>query len=275
MKKLSSETKKALLKATAIGLGEVAADVGATSGWMHTDLTHKAYKLNENLTLASRTIMWLAGVMPREWAAVHRNHHDFADTPKDPHSPVTRGRWGVQKEFIMNFWDYRKEAKAVHPIPDPDLQPDQLDLDLFDNKTKGLKASLELHKALNRRWGNAEEWGYVSWTVAKVGYVVAGSAVNAAGHGGKDLTKALLTGKIEPHEDGTYGTDARKLLAPFLGEGNQHYHHLHPEDVFFAEGPENMSLGEKLVTDAVGTVALELIKRGYAEPGERPTAEAA
>ena len=38
----------------------------------------------------------LCGVRsPLTWAGVHRMHHAYSDTPKDPHSPKHIGKWRV------------------------------------------------------------------------------------------------------------------------------------------------------------------------------------
>jgi len=41
-----------------------------------------------------RALIWLTtGIEPRQWAAVHRKHHEFSDAEGDPHSPCVHGFW--------------------------------------------------------------------------------------------------------------------------------------------------------------------------------------
>ena len=41
----------------------------------------------------ARADLALTGIEPRQWAAVHRKHHKFADAEGDPHSPYVHGFW--------------------------------------------------------------------------------------------------------------------------------------------------------------------------------------
>ena len=55
-----------------------------------------------------RALIWLTtGIAPRQWAAVHRKHHKFADAEGDPHSPYVHGFWQIQ---LLNYFYYRREA---------------------------------------------------------------------------------------------------------------------------------------------------------------------
>ena len=59
---------------------------------LHRVLSHKTIKLHPVLTMFMRFGTWtLTGISPREWAAVHRKHHNFSDVEGDPHSPTSRG----------------------------------------------------------------------------------------------------------------------------------------------------------------------------------------
>jgi fatty-acid desaturase len=270
---LSKQTEQ-LARAAAIGVAAGAMDTAAVTLWLHRSKTHGAYKLNPKLEMAARVIVWGSGTNPREWAQIHRRHHDFADTSDDPHSPVQEGKWGVEKLWAKNTPKYGKEAKRVTAQQDfpPDLQPDKLDKALFNNKRLGLAASLAGHVILNKVAGNPGYMGAVSFAAEKAFYVMGGNFVNSIGHSGAKPAEALVTGNITPHEDGSYGADSAWVAAMTLGEGRQKAHHDHPESVFFGPLDECDTLPKRLLQDMGGTAALALIEGGYATFGDGPPA---
>jgi stearoyl-CoA desaturase (delta-9 desaturase) len=60
--------------------------------YLHRDQSHGALMLHPLLRHFFRFWLWFcSGTVTREWVAVHRRHHAFADQPGDPHSPVVFG----------------------------------------------------------------------------------------------------------------------------------------------------------------------------------------
>jgi fatty-acid desaturase len=248
---------KQLAVATGIGLADMGASVAATSGWMHRDLTHGAWEAGPEIEHASRTVLWGNGMLPRQWAQLHREHHDHSDIEGDPHSPVING---MMNNLTTNHIRYKKRTdEYTDEDLDSDLQPDSWDRAIYDRRGLGMASSFAGHIALNKLAGNNPLMGVVSWSVGKVGYVAAGNFVNTLGHGGKKPLKALFTGKIEPHEDGSYGADNPILALVTGGEGNQKYHHDHPESLVFTD--EKRPVRRK-IKDTVGAAAELAIKFG-------------
>ena len=67
--------------------------LGITMGY-HRYYSHKSYrcpKFIEYILLFFAHIMVVGPAIT--WAANHREHHKYSDTPKDPHSPHYRGIW--------------------------------------------------------------------------------------------------------------------------------------------------------------------------------------
>ncbi len=264
------KTTKQVAKAVGIGVIDTLAVTGATSGVMHRGKAHPAYKPGRAVELAARTIIWGNGMQPRYWAAVHRKHHEYSDQPGDPHSPVLEGKYGIVKLWLKNPFKYRQavhdEKESGNPLP-ADLQPDKLDRAIYDKTKLGLRASFMGHIALNKLVGNPGYMAAVSWPVSKLGYVFAGNSVNSISHGGERPFHALLTGKITPHADGTYGADNRLLAIATLGEGLQKRHHEYPNNLVFS-GAESPLM--RAVEDPVGWAAMQLIHLGLAQEVSTP-----
>ena len=52
----------------------------ATTIYLHRTLAHKGLKLHPAVAMLMRIQLWLfTGIVTREWVAVHRKHHHFAD----------------------------------------------------------------------------------------------------------------------------------------------------------------------------------------------------
>lgn len=60
--------------------------------YLHRSQTHRSVDFQPALAHAFRFWSWLTTAMiTREWVAVHRKHHAYADTDQDPHSPYMVG----------------------------------------------------------------------------------------------------------------------------------------------------------------------------------------
>ena len=64
--------------------------------YLHRSQAHRAVQFHPVVAHFMRFWLWLTtGMITREWVAVHRKHHQAADTPEDPHSPKQHGIWRV------------------------------------------------------------------------------------------------------------------------------------------------------------------------------------
>jgi stearoyl-CoA desaturase (Delta-9 desaturase) len=65
-----------------------------TSVFYHRTFTHGAVELSPRFRkFVIATGMWFTGIDLKGWVCMHRLHHEFSDTEKDPHSPVFSGLW--------------------------------------------------------------------------------------------------------------------------------------------------------------------------------------
>ncbi len=64
--------------------------------YLHRSQAHRAVQFHPAVAHFMRFWLWMTtGMNTREWVAVHRKHHQAADTESDPHSPKQHGIWRV------------------------------------------------------------------------------------------------------------------------------------------------------------------------------------
>jgi len=77
--------------------------------YLHRDQSHGGLILHPFLRHFFRFWLWFcSGTVTREWVAVHRRHHAFADEPGDPHSPVV---FGIRRVLLEGYELYVAAAR--------------------------------------------------------------------------------------------------------------------------------------------------------------------
>jgi len=155
----------------------VQVSVFTTTIYLHRYITHRGLEMHPALALFLHfELMIFTGIIPREWAAVHRKHHHFSDEVGDPHSPRVLGLWTV---LFGNYFLYKKEADNQATIRKytPDYRPDAIDrLPTFIQNWSifiGLAIFMAMFGWL---------WGAVAWLVSIVTYVLLNSSINSLCH---------------------------------------------------------------------------------------------
>lgn len=75
--------------------------VGITVGY-HRYFSHRAYKTSRAFQFVLACLGCTAFQKgPLWWAANHRHHHRYSDTPEDLHSPVTRSLWWSHVGWVL------------------------------------------------------------------------------------------------------------------------------------------------------------------------------
>ena len=70
----------------------------------HRGLAHRAVHLRPWVQRwVVRSGNWVTGLDPKAWACMHRLHHRFSDTPRDPHSPWNVGVFGVMLGQLRSY----------------------------------------------------------------------------------------------------------------------------------------------------------------------------
>lgn len=203
-----------------ITLAILQASVIFTSIYLHRYRTHEAVVLSPAVAhLMHLELALFTGIIPREWVAVHRKHHGFADREGDPHSPYLLGVWPV---FLGNYGLYRKERsnKETLRVFTPKWENDLLDR-IPKVKLIGRSLGFLVLVALFG-W----KWAVAAWLFHVIAYILLNSSINSFCHTADKAQK-----------DGSYAID-RPILAVFTGgEGNHGGHHEQPTSPNFARKP--------------------------------------
>jgi stearoyl-CoA desaturase (delta-9 desaturase) len=182
-----------------IGVSSAIVTAVITEIYCHRCLAHRAFRIHP--ALASffdtyfRVIVWTG---PESWAAVHRLHHRYADTPLDPHSPLQRRPLTILVGSPYLF------AVARRQLPE-DPPP-----------RRGIIALRGLVVAFSFVMFGLDQV-LTMLAVHLVCYLGIMGLVNTVGH---------LYGR-KPHPDFP-GYDLAWLAIPLLGHGYHNSHHAHP-----------------------------------------------
>jgi stearoyl-CoA desaturase (Delta-9 desaturase) len=73
--------------------------------FLHRSQTHRSVNFHAIASIPMRIWLWLTtSIVTKEWVAVHRKHHAFADREGDPHSPLLEG---LRNIMIKGAFYYR------------------------------------------------------------------------------------------------------------------------------------------------------------------------
>ncbi len=77
--------------------------------YLHRDQAHRGLVLHPVLRHLFRFWLWFsAATVTRQWVAVHRRHHAFADRQGDPHSPRV---FGIRRVLLQGYELYALAAR--------------------------------------------------------------------------------------------------------------------------------------------------------------------
>jgi stearoyl-CoA desaturase (delta-9 desaturase) len=77
--------------------------------YLHRDQAHGGLELHPVLRHLFRFWLWYSsGVVTKEWVAVHRRHHAYADQEGDPHSPVI---FGLSRVMLEGYELYKAATR--------------------------------------------------------------------------------------------------------------------------------------------------------------------
>jgi len=212
--------------AVLIGFAVTTAANAATTVYLHRCLSHRALSLRAPASLAFRTILWLAtGIKPRQWVAVHRKHHAYADEAGDPHSPVLLGWRRVQVGNVALYREALSDPDLITKYA-KDLPPDRWDRAFFDRQWVGLGSGVAILMVV---------FGPVVGLLAAFAhanmYLAGSAAVNAIGH---HFGRRRYENKA---------TNLQWLALLTMGEGLHNNHHAAPSSPRLAHRWYEVDLG--------------------------------
>jgi stearoyl-CoA desaturase (delta-9 desaturase) len=160
---------------------------------------------------------WLSiftGIVPREWVAVHRKHHQFSDKEGDPHSPYLLGLWNV---FFLNAFHYRTAAADDTMVKK--YTPDYKNtlVDHIPGATHGVFLGMGIF-VLMFGW----IWGIPLFLFQAVAYILLNSSINSICH---------MIGKRNFDNN---ATNVQWIALLTGGEGLHNNHHERPTSPQFA-----------------------------------------
>jgi stearoyl-CoA desaturase (delta-9 desaturase) len=146
--------------------------------FLHRSATHEGVKFAKPVEHFMRLWLWLTtGMNTKEWVAVHRKHHAYADREGDPHSPHTEGLLEI---VCGGVFFYREEAKNAETLEKygrgcPD---DAIEQKLYTPRPAlGILLMLIVDLYL---FGIG--WGLIAWACMAVWIPIFGNVINGVGH---------------------------------------------------------------------------------------------
>jgi stearoyl-CoA desaturase (delta-9 desaturase) len=190
--------------------------VFCTTIYLHRALTHRGLEVREPLaTLMHLHLSLFTGIVPREWVAVHRKHHQFSDKEGDPHSPYLEGLWAV---FFGNVYFYRKTANdaAVVRKYTPDYKGTVID------KVPQQNRIFMIFGIALFVWMFGWAWGIGLYLAQGLVYIFLNASINSICH------------MIGYRNFDNLATNVRWIALITGGEGLHNNHHEYPTAAHFA-----------------------------------------
>jgi stearoyl-CoA desaturase (delta-9 desaturase) len=194
----------------------------AITAFYHRYFSHRTFRTSRALQFAF-ALLGASCVQrgPLWWAAHHRNHHQFADTERDQHSPGVHGFWRAHMGWFLTCNGFRTDWKR---IPDLARYPELRWVDRFDILVPVLFAAAlyfsgmllaQYLPSLGTSAGQLLVWGFF---VATVVLFHASVTINSLAHG--------FGSRRYPTRDDSRNNLWLALLT--FGEGWHNNHHYFP-----------------------------------------------
>lgn len=220
------------------------------SVFYHRGFTHEGVKLPKWVQkFVVLTGNWVTGLDVKGWACMHRLHHQYSDTPLDPHSPVHYGIWGLLYAQLQSYkkvlWGLsRKNPRYTNVVADLDFEVNWL------NRSRVWYLPYVLHGVV----GLVIAFGFGSW-LCGLGYFfgmmshpIQGWMVNSFAH----------TSGYRNFKTSDRSTNNTVVTLLCFGEGLQNNHHRFPQSAKFSVKWFEIDLGWYFcqIFDKIGLVTV-------------------
>lgn len=195
----------------------------------HRGLAHEAVEMHPGLR---RFVVvagnWITGLDPKAWVVMHRMHHAYSDTPKDPHSPVNTGILGVGMAQLRS---YERVLRALHKNK-PSYVKFAYGMEDFDlnwlNRTHRWWLPYVVHGLIATFMAASGAWVLgIAYFAGMMSHPIQGGMVNAFGH-------AIGSRNFDTNDNSRNNLVVAWLV---MGEGLQNNHHRYPNSAKFSYRP--------------------------------------
>ena len=216
----------------------------------HRGLAHGAVRLHPWLrSMVIRWGSWITGLDPKAWTVMHRMHHAYSDTEKDPHSPENVGIIGIGMEQLRSYERVLRGLKRNDPMFTRHAR--DLDFELsWVNRTRRWYLPYALHAGIALVLAASGVWLLgLAYFLGMMSHPVQGGMVNAFGHaiGGRNFE--------------TDDNSRNNLIVAWLvcGEGLQNNHHRYPKSAKFSyrSWEPDMGFTGCLLLETLGLLTIE------------------
>ena len=165
---------------------------------------------------------------------MHRLHHQYSDTDKDPHSPIRFGLWGVARGQLKSYQKILRELILNKKTTSAIVADIPFDVSVLNRK--GLwPVPYLIHLSIGLAIGVLfNEWLVgMAYFLGMMSHPVQGWMVNSLAH------------RYGYQNFDTHDHSKNNVLVAWLifGEGFQNNHHAHPERANFAVKKNEIDLG--------------------------------
>jgi len=201
----------------------------------HRALAHDAVTLPPWVRrFVAATGIWFTGLDPKGWVCMHRRHHKHSDGPKDPHSPVVAGIFGVLWAQLKSYEQTLVGLARKDPEYTVFVKDIEFDINVLNRKKLWILPYV-LHLALALAIAIPTGlWALgACYFLGMMSHPLEGWIVNSLGHavGGRNFD--------------TPDNSRNNHLAAWLivGEGYQNNHHRYPTSAKFSYRRHEVDFG--------------------------------
>lgn len=151
-----------------------------TTLYLHRSATHGGVKFHPIVEHAMRFWLWAtSGAVTKEWVAVHRKHHAYADREGDPHSPTVEGLANIA---LTGVFFYRRAARDKQMVekygkgcPDDWIERNVYSSDVW--RSAGVFSMMIVDI-----WLFGFGLGLLVWSAMTIWMPIMGNIINGIGH---------------------------------------------------------------------------------------------